>query len=120
MRSLSRIVQDWRDRLMPPPTGRHAAARIRPYVTETPAAPAPRREPTPTEPIPTAPLHQRRRIVHPWAPAAEITPPPAPVPHGDGLDDLRDAVLRLTAARPDLGHPAPAQGAKHKLTGAAR
>ncbi|GAA4895214.1 hypothetical protein [Streptomonospora salina] len=46
MRTLSEIVQEWRDRLMPPPSGRHAAARVRPYVTHRPVEePPPESEP---------------------------------------------------------------------------
>ncbi|MDT0305048.1 hypothetical protein [Streptomonospora wellingtoniae] len=107
MRRLSRIVQEWRDRVLPPPTGRHAAATAPAPAPEV-EAPA---EPPATQPIPTVPLYTRRRIVPPWAPPA--------APADDGLDDLRAAlagpIRALIADRPDLAHPAPDAGTVREL-----
>lgn len=133
MRRLSRIVQEWRDRVLPPPSGRHAAALAPEPAPEVEAL----AEPPATHPIPVLPLYERRRIVPPWAPPAARSigwycmncwtwrpdgsqPCPncgrrAQAPADDGLDDLRDAVLRLMDVRPDLAHPAPAAGADREL-----
>ncbi|MUL39648.1 hypothetical protein FZ103_00370 [Streptomonospora sp. PA3] len=128
MRRLSRIVRGWRDRVLPPPRGHHHAPR---RATTPPAEPAPAPAPRrggdllapPAEllpPVPAAP----RRVVGPWYVAWErVRPRPgSPVPSGDGLDDLRQAlagpIRQLAAARPDIVHPAPAAGRVRELAGA--
>ncbi|MFD0773352.1 hypothetical protein ACFQZ2_05365 [Streptomonospora algeriensis] len=46
MRILSSSAREWRARVLPPPTGRHAAARVRPYITRWPVTdPPPEPEP---------------------------------------------------------------------------
>lgn len=121
MRSLSRIVQEWRKRLLPPPTGRHAAGAPDPAPHPATSSSPPADVDAHTEPIPDLSLYERRRILPPWAPDAEITPPPAPVVAGDGLDgvraDLAGPIHRILAARPDLGHPAPDTGHVRELAG---